>query len=669
MTQPLGVDDFFTLEAGEYLDRLGSRAATPGLPNGDELVRFTRALRGSALMANQQAIARAASGLEHLVRSYRDGRRPWDADLAAVAREAVDVLRTLVERVRMWSAEDAARAERLALHLEKAAGGVPRPITTPTPSASETGVRAFLARESAALGSVLDQAARGLKSGSVSVDALQGVFRRMQPLRGLAALSDYPPLPDLLDGIERTVNAVAQLELPAQHGSERLDAAAAALSRAARDIADQGRPDIEGEEFRRFAGLLLEPEAEEPAILEIDALFFPGEDGVVQRGVVPKTPAAAALGAAPIVSRGEHLCQAADEILEATSTSQRDLRLHQLLRDLRTLGPGMPEGLDVAVEAFAVAARAAVSRGVAAEDPTRFAAVIREAGTRLRGYSEVTQPATLVHVFRQLVAEMEDLRPVPTRPTPAVMASPFQPTPASTRPVVAQAEPEIVPIEALELDEAPAEVVVPIEALAPSAPAEVVVPIEALAPSAPAELVTARATAPEWDLASSFSSYEALVRGSAKLAAAQAAASRAPVAAPPPVAAPIAPRAPLAPPPKVPALAPPTPPLAPRPPLAAPPPAMPYAAPAPVEAAAPAPIPPSPPPAAPAPAPEPVYMESTEQPVVDISELLYHGRSALLRADQIRLVLRAAVAGTDSVKAIRPLVDELLDLVELAIAD
>jgi hypothetical protein len=62
-------------------------------------------------------------------------------------------------------------------------------------------------------------------------------------------------------------------------------------------------------------------------------------------------------------------------------------------------------------------------------------------------------------------------------------------------------------------------------------------------------------------------------------------------------------------------------------------------------------------------------MESTEQPVVDISELLYHGRSALLRADQIRLVLRAAVAGTDSVKAIRPLVDELLDLVELAIAD
>lgn len=631
MTQPLGVDDFFTLEAGEYLERLGSLAATPGLPNGDELVRFTRALRGSALMANQQAIARAASGLEHLVRSYRDGRRPWDADLAAVAREAVDVLRTLVERVRMWSAEDAARAERLALHLEKAAGGVPRPITTPTPSASETGVRAFLARESAALGSVLDQAARGLKSGTVSVDALQGVFRRMQPLRGLAALADYPPLPDLLDGIERTVNGVAQLEIPAKSGSERLDAAAAALSRAARDIADRGRPDVEGEEFRRFAGLLIGPEADEPAILEIDSLFFPGEDGLIQRGVVPRTPAAGALGAAPVVARGEHLCQAADEILQATSTSQRDLRLHLLLRDLRTLGPGMPAGLDVAVEAFAVAARAAVSRGVAAEDPTRFAGLIREAGTRLRGFSEVTQPATLVHVFRELVADMEELRPVPTRPQPAVGGPQHAPPPsvpvtARSAALPVEAETAIVPIEALAPDE-----VVGIEELAPDQTE--IVPIEDLAPVEP-EAVVAKATEVlvtagsgngEWDLAASFSSYEALVRGAAKLAAAKAA-QVLPAPAPAPIAAP----APIP---------------APRP----------FAPRAPLPAAAPL-----------TPVPAPVQ---PELPVVDISDLLYHGRSALLRADQVRLVLRSAIAGTDSVKAIRPLVDELLDLVELAIAD
>jgi hypothetical protein len=88
MTQPLGIDDFFALEAGEYLDRLSGLAATTGPPSAEELVRFTRALRGSALMANQQAIARAAGGLEHLVRSYRDGRRAWDRDMAALFREA-----------------------------------------------------------------------------------------------------------------------------------------------------------------------------------------------------------------------------------------------------------------------------------------------------------------------------------------------------------------------------------------------------------------------------------------------------------------------------------------------------------------------------------------------------------------------------------------------------
>ncbi len=639
MTQPLGVDDFFSLEAGEYLERLGSLAATPGLPNGDELVRFTRALRGSALMANQQAIARAASGLEHLVRSYRDGRRPWDADLSAVAREAVDVLRTLVERVRMWSAEDAARAERLALHLEKAAGGVPRPITTPTPSASETGVRAFLARESAALGSVLDQAARGLKSGSVSVDALQGVFRRMQPLRGLAALADYPPLPDLLDGIERTVNGVAQLEVPAKDGSERLDAAAAALSRAARDIADRGRPDVDGEEFRRFAGLLTGPETDEPAILEIDTLFFAGEDGVIQRGVVPRTPSGAAMGAAPVVARGEHLCQAADEILQATSSSQRDLRLHLLLRDLRTLGPGMPKGLDVPVEAFAVAARAAVSRGVAAVDPTRFAGLIREAGTRLRSFSEVTQPTTLAHVFRELVAEMEELRPVPTRPTPAV-GGPLHP-PAPSVPVTARSpalpvgeDADIVPIEALAPDD-----VVGIEELAPDE--DDVVAIEDLAPTEPEALATRTSEGLPatgsgnggWDLAASYSSYEALVRGEAKRLAATVA---------PEIGIPVFPPATIS---------------------------RPTPAPFKAPAVAPPPIP-APSPLAPAAfAPAVTPASGPELPVVDISDLLYHGRSALLRADQIRLVLRSAIVGTDSVKAIRPLVDELLDLVELAIAD
>ncbi len=571
MSQPLGIEDFFALEAGEYLDRLASLSATATAPNADELVRYTRALRGSALMANQQAIARASNGLEHLVRSFRDGRRAWDTGLAGLCREAVDILRTLVERVRTWTPDDTARAERLALRLDEAAGGSQRPMTTPSPAATETGVRVFLARESAALGSVLDQAGRSLSGGSASFDSLQAVLRRMQPLRGLAALADYPPLPDLLDGIERTVTSVSRLELPAKDGGARLDAAAAALARSARDIAEHGRPEPEAPEFRRFASLLIAPAPQEPPVVPIETLFFGGEDGVVQRGTAPRSVVAASMSAAAVVSRGEHLCQAADEIAEATAASQRDLRLHLLLADLRTLATGLPGVLEITVDSFAVSARSAVSRGAATRDPARFVGLLREAGARLRGFTEVTQPGTLASVFEELITALDALGAVAPND-----------------------ESDVVPIESLAPDEPGvlAPTVVPIESLAPEEPAAVPIVAAALA-TAGAVPAAARES---WDLAASFSLYEELsVAG-----------------------------------------------------------------------------------VGPAPAPEPsTGLEAVgattpavvEAAVLDIDELLYHGRAALERADAVRREIRAIWSTPESASAVQPLVEELLDLVELAIAD
>src|SRR2546430_3037665 len=73
--KPLGMSDFFALEAGEYLERLDALLATGDSPSADELVRLARALRGSALMANQHAIARTAAALEAVARAVREGRR------------------------------------------------------------------------------------------------------------------------------------------------------------------------------------------------------------------------------------------------------------------------------------------------------------------------------------------------------------------------------------------------------------------------------------------------------------------------------------------------------------------------------------------------------------------------------------------------------------------
>lgn len=603
MTQPLGVDDFFILEAGEYLDRLATLAGGDAAPGGEELVRFTRALRGSALMANQPAIARAASGLEQLVRAYRDGRRQWDHDTGPLTRDAIDVLRTLVDRVRTWTPEDTARAERLALLLENAGAGAAKGPPAVTPVANETGIRAFLARESAALGSAIDQAARSLENGQTGTDLLTAVLRRMQPLRGLAALADYPPLPDLLDGIEDTLSAVGRLDLTPADGGARLGAAALALTRGARDIADRGRPDPDAPEFRRFATLLLAPVADAAPVVPIESLYFAGEDGIVQRGVAPRGPVAASFGAAAVVSRGEHLCQIADEIAQATSDAQRDLRLHVVITDLRTLGSGLPAGLDVAVEAFATSARGAVTRGAAAANPASFASLISEAGGQLRSFTETTDVAALGGSFDALIAGLDLLG------APAAVAPISRP-------------PAMPPVQA--------EPIVPIESLAPAHAAPLiaagldddVVPIESLAPDdEPVPLAAVRGTpvAPVddsgWDLAASWSRFESLVAGDVLLVPAEvevtATVETVTVIETFEVVT-----------------------------LAAPVALM---------------------------APEPAELTALEPATVDIEALCYKGHSARERAQEVRRILRLALADQTPPDSVIPLVDELYDLVELAL--
>jgi hypothetical protein len=417
----------------------------------------------------------------------------------------------------------------------------------------------------------------------------------MQPLRGLAALTDFPPLPDLLEGIERTVTGVGRLELPAAEGATRLDAATAGLSRAARDIAEHGRPDPDAVEFRQFADLLLATPEETP-IVAIESLFFEDGDGIIQEGAPPRSAAATSFGAAAVVSRGEHLCQAADEIIAASSMAQRHLRLHVLGGDLRTLSAGLPFGLEIAVEAFAAAAQAAVVRGTAVNLSAEYADLIREAGSRLRGFTEVTQPATLAAMFEDLTAAMDRLGTEPA-PTPAA-ASRFEAAPVASPPsLTVGVDDDVVPIESL----APAEVTpgpdLPYLQVGERLPAEdeepeaEVVPIEWLAPDGPAEAAVVEVASSGWDLAASYARFEALlVSGDGGTIAAPA---------PRPAVAPVAP----------------------------------------------------------------------ELPLVEIEELLYHGRAALQRADELRRVIRSAISAEQPMSAIRPLVDELLDLVELAVAD
>src|SRR5436309_2587604 len=86
--KPLGMSDFFALEAGEYLERLDALLQQSETPAADEFVRLARALRGSALMANQQAIAKAAAGVEAL--GLDAGARAFVAREGAAIASALD---------------------------------------------------------------------------------------------------------------------------------------------------------------------------------------------------------------------------------------------------------------------------------------------------------------------------------------------------------------------------------------------------------------------------------------------------------------------------------------------------------------------------------------------------------------------------------------------------
>src|SRR2546422_7121285 len=152
----------------------------------------------------------------------------------------------------------------------------------------DAGARAFVAREGAAMASGLDRAAQALRANPTAHDPLQHVLRALQPLRGLAALADLPPLPDLLEGIERSIAELERSGLePPAHIAELFRTAATAIARSALDVAERGRPDPEGAEFRQFAELLVKSMESEPDAVSIGSLYY-SDSGphIVSRGEI-----------------------------------------------------------------------------------------------------------------------------------------------------------------------------------------------------------------------------------------------------------------------------------------------------------------------------------------------------------------------------------------------
>ena len=573
MSNPLASAEFFALEAGESLDRLETMIAGENPPPTDDLLRAVRVLRGSALMAGQVPIARAAASLEAVARARREGRLEWDAVTRERLGQAIDDFRLLVRRARQWDETDSARAARLGLELDALAGGSTSDSGGAEREELNAGVRAFVAREGALIASALDRAARALRGTPGDREPLYTVIRKMQSLRGLAELGELAPLPEILDGIEMAVGDLTRLFAPPPGVDEVMSAGSLALTRISRDIADHGRPDADAEEARRFTDLLLRAFAVERDVVPIESLFFAGDPE-------PSTPPASQpqftplppLGPLELVSHGEHLCQSADLIARSRSATERDLRLYHLLGALRSVGGPGPDPVGAALGVFARSAREALAAGVAAHAAAGFGNCLREAGELLRAVADADDRMVISRRILDVAYRMDGLRLAEAPGHTATLPPRHHPP--------TEFESEIVPIDSLLYDTPP-----------DTTP---VVPIDSLAPDVPAEIP---ATPPPGGLERSYHTYDRLRR------------ERAPTA------------------PSLDRL---------------------------IGAAEPA----APPEAAP-----------PEIETVEIGILCYRGRAALERAAAVRQQLAEELERHGGMESLKPLLQELLDLVPLALAE
>jgi len=474
MSAPLGRREFFALEAGEYLERLAALVTAPSQPDGEQLVRYARALRGAAQMAGPPAYDSAAAAIEHLAKSTRDGSLAWTPILADRLADALEDCKALLRQVREWGDAEVSRCERLARAINALAGGEPRPAAVVSPgmgSATLTaGVRAFVARESAAVAAALDQVAETIEHAPRSTSAAT-VLQRLQPLRGLGALPGLSPLPEMLEALDVTLATGGKGGSWPPAGGRALRAAAAALARMARDIAELGMPQADSHEVVQATELLREAFSNSTDVVPIASLFRSGDaQPILARGVVPPPPHPPTDLTVELISLADRLRMSAGQVTEQAGWATRALQLHTLTFALR--GLVMSAGVRAGAGPLIAGLDRETMAGRAARESGQMAALLHQAADALVEAAAAGETTGLGPSLAPLVQVLDTFAGPPAVEDQVPAPAPFSEAP--TVPALAADESDV---EAFAPDERD---VVAVEALAPDN--REAVQVESLAP-------------------------------------------------------------------------------------------------------------------------------------------------------------------------------------------
>jgi hypothetical protein len=306
-------------------------------------------------MARLPRIADIALALERVANGVRDGEVDWTEDLHTALADSIIDLRLFVDVSTRWGADDDRRAvERRAILRAFLPAGR---MTTPTPPVAGT-TPIFIALQAAAIASDIGAFLENQAERSIVTD----VVNRLRSLRGIAGVSDHPPLGEVADAVERTLRELAPDAMLRDTDSELLNAAADVFRRASSELRARGGFESAAPEVDRFARAAAAmgpaPTPPESPVVRIEELFFTDAGPhLVRRGSTPGRSAEARFRV-EVVSRAEHLRRLVAEARVAGDAFtrervRRDLKSHLARLDEFARSYGAQQIASVVAEAAA----------------------------------------------------------------------------------------------------------------------------------------------------------------------------------------------------------------------------------------------------------------------------------------------------------------------------
>lgn len=218
MAQMSTAREFFRKESDEYVSGMRALLETPS-PDMSEMRRLVRALRGSAQMAREDHVYRAARVLEAATRDLEEGRLIWDQQARRHFDATLDDLWSLVE-IGEADASEAVAIDRIArvrrrweeLGVRGRAANVSTDGAETLRDAAEgvsPALREYTAREVGGILETVETAIRDLRDAPGDREPLKRILARQRALMGAAGLEAVPAVRDPLQVMDEVAREAA----------------------------------------------------------------------------------------------------------------------------------------------------------------------------------------------------------------------------------------------------------------------------------------------------------------------------------------------------------------------------------------------------------------------------------------------------------------------------